>query len=112
MRKLYLVLLVFALSAGIALAGSYTFTTTAAEDTVISRLRTFANTNNLFGATPAAPYTTDTLFINAMCRQKVLEVRDTARAQSQSFEDAWASSSVATRDGICSTLGLSAGCKP
>lgn len=93
-------------------AGTYNFTTTTPEDNVIARMRAFSNANNLFGATPAAPYATDLLFVNAMCRAKILEIREIARSQSESFENAWASSNSATKDSVCVTLGLSAGCKP
>lgn len=108
MRRLAIALAILTTFAVGAYAGSYTLTTTTAEDNAIARLRAFANTSNLFGA----PYATDLLFVNAMCRQGILQVRDAARAANPTYETALAGASSAQKDAICSTLGLSAGCLP
>ena len=107
MKKLC-VALILVLGVVTAYAGSYTLTTTGAEDTAIARLRAFANTANLFGA----PHATDLAFVNAMCRAGILNVRDAARAANPTYETALAAATSTQKDAICSTLSLPAGCLP
>lgn len=94
---------------GLAWAANYTVSTNAAQDAKITRMRVYANANNKLGA----PFANDTAFVDFQCKQKFADLyRDIQTQPDDVFEAAWDSASQGTRDGICATLGVSAGCKP
>lgn len=95
---------------GTALAGSYTITTTAAQDARLDRARLIANSRQL----PGAPYATVNAFVDGQCRDHMRElILELADAQDDAdFEAAWDAASGVTKNSVCTTLGLAAGCKP
>lgn len=108
MRKLLALVLVLVVVT-LAYAGSYTVTTTAAQDSKITRMRIYANTNSKLGA----PFANDNAFVDFQCKQRLADLyRNLQTEPDIVFEDAWDAAPQATRDTICTTLGLPVGCKP
>lgn len=128
MRKSLLFLAVLALLVGDALAGTYNFTTTAAQDAKLERGRLAFNkaTCNRVGLPddctqaqaraidPSADVPTTIEGFVTVSMKRVLNDLTSQQQQEDlaQFEAAWVLANTATKNGICSALGLPNGCKP
>ena len=100
MRKALILVGVLAI-ASLAYAGSYTVTTTTAQDARITATRTYWNANNL----PGAPYATDTAFVIAACADGFRERESTMRKlQTDSAAANWQTMNRTQKNAVCNSF--------
>lgn len=128
MRRIPLALFAVLAAAPFAFAGSYNFTTTAAQDLRLERGRLAFNkaSCNRVGlpddCTQAQARAIDPnadvpatieAFVTVSMRRVLNDLTSQQQNEDlQAFEAAWVLANTATKNGICSALGLANGCKP